>query len=621
MNSIFTVLTLQVILGAFDNLWHHEITEKLPKKPEARHELTMHTVRELIYGVIFAGLAWFAWQGVWAYVLVVLLLVELMVTLIDFIIEDNIRVLPPLERVLHTLLAINIGIFFAVLYPVVIGWAQMPSGLVPVHYGVWTWMFTAFGVGVFMWGIRDLIAVMNLHIIKVPLWQRNPVKKGENLFAKTYLVTGGTGFIGTKLVRTLIRGGHDVTVLGRDAQKITHSFGPHVHAVDDLDRISDDQHIDTIINLAGEPLAGGFWTEARKQAFYDSRLNTTKALAGLVSRLKTRPRKLINASAIGFYGDRDDDEALEERSAPRADFMSDLCQKWEAEARKMENLGLKVVRLRIGLVLDKDGGILAPLALSTKLLAGMIMGSGKQWMSWISREDLVRLILFIDENSVSSGAINATAPNPVRQKDFMKALGRHFKRPVFLWMPGSILRFMLRDMADLFLCGQKVLPKKASLYGFKFKHEKLTDALDAIYLERKSDAGHTKTYYNADCPICDAEIGHYKNLCARNGALLTFHNIHHNDGKLKAYGLSQEDVTRRIYVLTHEDEVRGGIDAMIEIWRNLPGYRWLAKFCKIRTVHWFFTFLYDGICAPMLEFYNRRWNKKYKRMSNHAHEN
>lgn len=273
--------------------------------------------------------------------------------------------------------------------------------------------------------------------------------------------------------------GDKIIVLTRDLAKAKYQFGPQVRVIEALDEISDYEKIDTIINLAGEALAGGLWTKTRKKSFFDSRINITRSIFRLGERLIQKPQLLINASAIGYYGNRGDKE-LQENSAPETDFMSDLCQKWEVEARKLEQLGINVVRLRIGLVLGRTGGIFVPFALSAQLFGAMILGSGEQWMSWISLNDLIRMILFIDDQKVQSTVINATAPKAVRQSEFIKKLASSLHRPVLFRAPGFILRFILRDMADLFLNGQKVLPNKAEKLGFNFAHENIDEAFKSI---------------------------------------------------------------------------------------------------------------------------------------------
>ncbi len=390
MTLVFALLTVQVVLGGFDNLWHHEITERLPQKPWARPELALHTARELLYAVIFAGLAWLEWHGVWAYALGGLLLTEIAVTLWDFLVEDRTRRLPRLERVLHTVLAISIGAVLTLLLPTLAAWADRPSALVGVSYGTWSWAFTAFALGVLVWGVRDLLATIDLG---VPDWQRRPIRRSDSDAPRTVLVTGATGFIGLALTRALLARGDAVIVLTRDTLKAARRFGPHVRIVEDLTALDAATPIDAIVNLAGAPLVGFWWTRRHKRRCLNSRLAVTTQIVSLIARLDRKPTVLVNGSAVGFYGDRGA-EVLTETVGSQPMFMAELCDQWEAAARAAETFGVRVVRLRIGFVLGRDGGALHPLLLATRLGLGSVMGAGKQMVSWIHRDDLVRLIAF-----------------------------------------------------------------------------------------------------------------------------------------------------------------------------------------------------------------------------------
>jgi len=605
MEAVFIIMLAQIILGGFDNFYHHELTEKLPSKPEARHELTFHFIRELIYAVIFFGLAWYEWHGAWAIVLIALLATELVVTMIDFIIEDNTRKLPPFERVLHTILAINVGIFLAVLFPVLADWHGNETAFYSADYGWWSWLFTACAAGVGIWGIRNLLAVMKLHILKVPEWQRKPFMRGDNKNPKTYLITGATGFIGTALVRSLVDGGNNIIALSRDKKKLAYKFGSHVTAIDYLAQIKSTDKIDVIVNLVGEPLAGGLWTKKRKQKFFDSRLNTTKDLVALIARLETKPELLLSGSAIGFYGNRDD-EVMTEASNYKSDFMSELCQQWEAEAAKANEHGLRVVMLRTGLVLGRNGGILTPMLLATKFYGGMIMGSGKQYMSWIDLHDIVRLMQFIVATPAMSGAVNATSPNPVTQREFMKTLGKVLQRPVFMWAPAWFFKLALRDMADLFLNGQKVLPKKAQDNEFEFLYPQLEKSFSRIVFgENDKIEGISEVFYNSECPVCDTEMNHYCGLKDKVNAPIAFKPIASNANELRKYSLSEADIKHRLYVLKPNGEVANGIDANIEIWKHFPRYQKHAKCLQLPILHFIVSFLYEGIIVPYLARKNR----------------
>lgn len=296
---------------------------------------------------------------------------------------------------------------------------------------------------------------------------------------QSWLITGGTGFIGSELVRKRLNIGDTVTILTRNREKAETKFADgsdRLNIVASLDDISENERIDTIVNLAGEPLFGGLWTAKRKKAFFTSRISTTTRLIELMERLTTKPKCMISGSAIGYYG-MDPDQDFTENSDAGNDEMARLCKEWEAAAMPTEALGVRLVRLRIGLVLHDSGGMLAPLSLSAKLGLAAKLGDGQQWMSWIALKDMVALIEHCAAHSTAKGAVNATAPMPVQQETFVTALAENYGRPRFLRMPGAPLKFLLGGMADMLLGGQKVLPKRANELGFQFTCPSLKDAL------------------------------------------------------------------------------------------------------------------------------------------------
>jgi uncharacterized protein len=293
------------------------------------------------------------------------------------------------------------------------------------------------------------------------------------------LVTGATGFIGRRLVGALASAGHDVTVLVRDPAKAAR-LRPPFRLVTRLDQIANDTMIDSVVNLAGEPIADGLWTRSKRRRIMASRLRVTRGVVGLIGRLEHRPAVLVSGSAIGWYG-RWKDELLTEFDGGKRGFSHRLCEAWECAAKKAERLGLRVVRLRIGIVLGSDGGMLGRVLLPFRLGLGGPMGTGEQWMSWIERDDLVRLIAHVMADPRLTGAVNATAPVPVRNSTFARELGHALRRPSRVRVPASVLRGLFGDLArELALGGQRVLPDKADGSGFKFRHETLAGALAAI---------------------------------------------------------------------------------------------------------------------------------------------
>ena len=286
------------------------------------------------------------------------------------------------------------------------------------------------------------------------------------------LVTGGTGFVGAPLCRALKGEGHAVTVVSR------HGGMPDIPSVgwDDVEGVLPE--IDGVVHLAGEPIAARRWSNAQKHRIAGSREGRTRALVEAMGRVSQRPGVLVSASAIGYYGPRGD-EPLDETAPPGSDFLAQVCDVWEREARRAEALGVRVVRLRLGIVLAPDGGALARMLPPFRRFMGGQLGSGKQWMSWIHRDDVLGLVMEALTNPAYAGAVNATAPNPVTNAEFTRVLASVLMRPVWLNVPGFALRLALGEMASMILTGQRVLPAVAQRLGYSWHFPDLTSALRA----------------------------------------------------------------------------------------------------------------------------------------------
>lgn len=294
------------------------------------------------------------------------------------------------------------------------------------------------------------------------------------------LVTGGTGFIGRPLCRSLAKRGHQLTVLTRhpDAQPRQSDVTFLPWALEEWGRSLGD--VDGVINLAGESIVAKRWTARRKQELTESRVGTTRHLVRAIAESPRKPSVFIQASAIGYYGPRSDEELTEADSAGGG-FLAELCQAWEAEAQRAEPFGVRVVRLRIGIVLARDGGALAKMAPPFRAWVGGPLGHGRQWMSWIHRDDLIGIVHWALGASQVSGAVNATAPGPVRMREFAATLGRILRRPSWAPVPAVILRLMLGEMAEILLTGQRVIPQAALAGGYRFLYPELPPALAAIF--------------------------------------------------------------------------------------------------------------------------------------------
>ncbi len=290
------------------------------------------------------------------------------------------------------------------------------------------------------------------------------------------LLTGGTGFIGKALCKSLLEKNHQLTVLSRRPEKVHSLCGDAVEAIDNLDKLDAEASFDAIINLAGEGIADARWTTKRKQILKDSRIKTTEQLVSFIDRANNKPDVLVSGSAVGFYGDKGN-VALDENSLPYDDFSHRLCAEWEEAANNAEAYGVRVCILRTGLVIGNDGGFLKRMLPPFKFGLGGRLGDGSQWMSWIHRDDLIKMMELLIDSPTLLGVFNGTAPNPVTNDEFTRCLAKTLNRPAFLPAPAFALKILLGELAELLLGGQRAFPKRIQDAGFQFTFENLEDAL------------------------------------------------------------------------------------------------------------------------------------------------
>jgi uncharacterized protein (TIGR01777 family) len=295
------------------------------------------------------------------------------------------------------------------------------------------------------------------------------------------VVAGATGFVGSALCSRLLERGHALTLLTRhvppDASTPAKTWRHWMPGTSGEWEASLDG-ADGVINLAGEPIAAKRWTDSQKNKIRSSRIDVTRSIVEGIAKAKRKPAFLLNGSAVGYYGPHGDEIVTEETPAG-SDFLSSLCRAWEEEAQRAESMGIRVVRLRTGIVLGPHGGALAKMILPFKFFVGGPLGSGAQWMPWIHLEDELGLILHLIDKMQAVGPVNATAPNPVTMKEFCRTLGEVMRRPSWAPVPGFALRFMLGEMADILLTGQRAIPTAARKLGYQFRYANLSDALKA----------------------------------------------------------------------------------------------------------------------------------------------
>ncbi len=297
------------------------------------------------------------------------------------------------------------------------------------------------------------------------------------------IVAGGTGFIGSTLIRTLLQEKHAVTLLTRTPSKLslsspglqreawdTKTAGPWIKHIESAD---------AVINLTGELIGGKRWSASQKERILESRVNSTRTLVRAMGQASKKPSVLINASAVGYYGDVPSGDVPE--SFPKGHgFLADVCGAWEDEAFAAQTFGVRVVMLRTGVVLAPDGGALERMMLPFTLFAGGPIGSGRQWFPWIHRDDVVGSILFLLNAPGISGPMNLVAPEPVTMKEFSKQLGLAMNRPSWAPVPSPILRVLLGEMAGMILTGQRAVPKRLMEAGYVFRFPTLSQALHDV---------------------------------------------------------------------------------------------------------------------------------------------
>ena len=304
-------------------------------------------------------------------------------------------------------------------------------------------------------------------------------------------ITGGTGFVGTSLVKRLTDEGHWVTVLTRSSPKGRPAFKNVSFVQGDpltpglwQEQVSGH---DVVINLAGASIFS-LWTNGRKQLIRDSRILTTQNLVNALSHLKGKKPVFISTSAVGYYGSHEH-QILDETSPPANDFLGQLGQAWESAAQKAEKYGVRVVICRFGIVLGSEGGALSKMALPVKWFVGSPMGNGRQWFSWIHEKDLVEIFMFLIQQKSISGPINCTAPNPVTNREMTQALAKTLHRPLlFPPIPAFVLKLVLGEFSTTLVKGQRVVPERLLAEGYKFQFPNIHEALDDLLKQNKNQS-------------------------------------------------------------------------------------------------------------------------------------
>lgn len=295
----------------------------------------------------------------------------------------------------------------------------------------------------------------------------------------TYLVTGATGFVGRALVVALLEQGHTVKYLApQKSERLSPAASFLLWPRDGIPRLEPSLEFDAVFHLAGEPVAQR-WSKDAKRRIHDSRVKGTRKLVTALADLRTRPPVLVSASAVGYYGDRGD-ELLGEDQRPGTDLLAQICQQWEAEALRARESGIRVVPVRIGTVLGRNGGALERMLPPFRLGLGGKFGSGRQWLSWIHLSDLVRLLMFASVQLQVNGTLNGSSPNPVTNAEFTAALAQALHKPAVFTVPEFALKLALGEMAHILFSSQRVIPQAPQNAGFRFEFPTIERALENL---------------------------------------------------------------------------------------------------------------------------------------------
>ncbi|MCA0989366.1 TIGR01777 family oxidoreductase [Guptibacillus algicola] len=294
-------------------------------------------------------------------------------------------------------------------------------------------------------------------------------------------IAGGTGFVGNALTESFVNDGHKVFILTRSPEN-----KPAQEGVTYVKWLKDDaqpekqlQNLNAIINLAGESINSGRWTEDKKQKILDSRISATREIVSIIEKLDHKPRVLVNASATGFYGSSLDKSFTENDTVPGSDFLADVTYKWEKEAMRAQNFGVRTVLTRFGIILGEEGA-LPLMTLPYKFYMGGKLGDGRQWYSWVHIKDVVGMIRFAVDHDSVQGPLNVTAPEPKRMNEFGRTLADVLKKPHWVPVPEAPVQLALGEKSGIVLKGQCVLPQKAKELGYPFRYLKLKDALENL---------------------------------------------------------------------------------------------------------------------------------------------